>query len=242
MPGVRAGYSLRSGGVSAGPYASFNLGNHVGDDPACVQANRMQLARTLGARPVFLDQVHGTQVQSLPCPDGVQADAAWTDQAGWACCIMVADCLPILISDQRGRVVGAAHAGWRGLCGDDHGDGVIESLLTLLAAQHADASWVAWLGPCIGPESFEVGDDVRQAFVRADAGAMARFRPIPDRCGKWWCDLPGLARDRLQALGVKQIWGNDGSAAWCTHARADLYFSHRRDRVSGRMAAAIFLA
>ena len=242
MTGVRAGYSLRHGGVSASPYDSFNLGDHVGDDPACVQANRRQLARTLGVRPVFLDQVHGTRVQSLPCPDGVQADAAWTDQPGCACCIMVADCLPILVSDDRGRVVGAAHAGWRGLCGDAHGQGVIESLLTRLRAQQADAHWVAWLGPCIGPEAFEVGDDVRQAFVGAGAGVMERFRPIPQRLGKWWCDLPGLARDRLEALGVKQVRGNDGSADWCTHSRADLYFSHRRDRVSGRMAAAIFLA
>ncbi|MEY2805192.1 MAG: hypothetical protein RL657_2528 [Pseudomonadota bacterium] len=241
MPGVRAGYSLRHGGVSLAPHDSFNLGIHVGDDPARVQANREKLAQTLGVRPVFLNQVHGTQVDRLPCPDGTSADAIYTEQTGWACTIMVADCLPILISDDRGRWVAAAHAGWRGLCGDSAGTGVVENLFKHLHRQLPHAHWLAWLGPCIGPRAFEVGADVRQAFVRADAAASRHFAPIGERPGKWWCDLPGLARDRLRAQGVDRIWGNEGSQDWCTHSRPDVFFSHRRDGVSGRMAAAVFL-
>jgi YfiH family protein len=240
VPGVRAGFSLRTGGQSGGAYASFNLGDHVGDDPACVRANRQHLHQTLGVRPVYLSQVHGTRVQALPCPDGTEADAAYATQREVACCIMVADCLPILLSDQTGRVVAAAHAGWRGLCGQA-GIGVIETLLAQLRAQWPDATWWAWLGPCIGPQAFEVGDDVRQAFVATHPSATRHFRPIHGRVGKWWCDLPALARDRLAALGVNRVGGNDGSPDWCTHSRPDVYFSHRRDRVSGRMAAAIFL-
>ncbi len=242
MPGVRAGYSLRHGGVSTAPHDSFNLGNHVGDEPVRVQANRLKLAQTLGVRPVFLNQVHGTHVDVLPCPDGASADAIYTDRVGWACTIMVADCLPILISDDQGRVVAAAHAGWRGLCGDSINSGVVENLFKHLHQRLPHAQWLAWLGPCIGPHAFEVGDDVRLAFVRFDAAASRHFVPIRERPGKWWCDLPSLARDRLRALGIDRIWGNDGSQDWCTHSRPDVFFSHRRDGVSGRMAAAVFLA
>jgi YfiH family protein len=240
VPGVRAGYSLRDGGVSAGPYASFNLGDHVGDDPLRVQANRSLLRMTLGVRPVYLRQVHGWHVQLLPSPDGTEADSAYAVMPDVACCIMVADCLPILISDERARVVAAAHAGWRGLCGD-RGVGVVESLMRKLKRLHPDATWVAWLGPCIGPQAFEVGEDVRSAYAQFDASSGRHFQPLAERPGKWWCDLPALARDRLVAQGVQRIWGNDGSADWCTHSRPDLYFSHRRDKVSGRQAAAIFL-
>jgi YfiH family protein len=227
--------------MSKGAYATFNLGDHVGDDPAHVQANRNQLIRTLGVRPVFLRQVHGWDVQALPCPDDTEADAVYAHTHDAACCIMVADCLPVLFSDHKGRVVAAAHAGWRGLCGQA-GIGVIETLLAQLRDQWPDATWLAWLGPCIGPSAFEVGEDVRSAFVSAHASADQHFKPIEDRPGKWWCDLPALARDRLASQGVLRIWGNDGSSHWCTHCRPDLYFSHRRDRVSGRMAAAIYLA
>jgi polyphenol oxidase len=240
VPGVRAGHSLRGSGASGGPYTSFNLGDHVGDQKAHVQANRDLLTRTLGVRPVFLSQVHGTQVQALPCPDGTPADAVYTSTLGSACCIMVADCLPILLSDTQGRVVAAAHAGWRGLCGDQ-GLGVVETLMTQLRHQWPDAQWLAWLGPCIGPTAFEVGADVLQAFTASQASAQAHFRPIDQRPGKWWCDLAALARQRLAARGVDQVGGNDSSPAWCTHLQSDRYFSHRRDRVSGRMAAVIFL-
>ncbi len=240
MPGVRAGHSLRQGGASGGAYQSFNLGDHVGDDPHLVQANRALLHRTLGVPAVFLRQVHGTQVQALPCPDGTPADAVYASTSGSACCIMVADCLPILFSDTRGRVVAAAHAGWRGLCGQ-HGIGVIETLLTELREQWPDAQWLAWLGPCIGSTAFEVGADVWHAFTQADPRAQAHFQAVSGRPGKWWCDLAALARQRLADLGVEQVGGNDSSAKWCTVLQPDLYFSHRRDRVSGRMAAAIFL-
>ena len=240
VSGVRAGISLRGGGASGGLYASFNLGDHVGDDVALVQANRNLLTRTLGVRPVFLRQVHSTQVQALPCPDGTPADAVYTRTSGSACCILVADCLPILISDTQGLVVAAAHAGWRGLCGD-RGTGVVETLLAQLRRQWPAAHWLAWLGPCIGPTAFEVGTDVWQAFTLHQPAAQTHFRPIAERPGQWWCDLAALARQRLLNLGVRSIGGNDSSPAWCTHLQSDLYFSHRRDRVSGRMAAVIFL-
>jgi YfiH family protein len=212
----------------------------VGDLPAAVAANRRRLSDTLGVQPVFLRQVHGWGVQSLPCPNDTEADAVWTEQPAQGCCIMVADCLPVLLSDERGRVVAAAHAGWRGLCGH-HGIGVIETLMQVLRAHAPQARWHAWLGPAIGPRAFEVGEDVRQAFIAATPPSQAHFLPLPGRMGKWWCDLPGLARDRLRACGVSEVWGNDGSDEWCTHTRADLYFSHRRDGRSGRMAAVIFL-
>lgn len=240
MVGVRAGYSLRSGGVSGPPFDSFNLGDHVGDRPGDVAANRAQLAATLGARPVFLNQVHGWSVSELPCADATRADAVWTDRPGQGCCIMVADCLPVLFSDTRGRVVAAAHAGWRGLCGQG-GVGVLESLWERLQKRLPQAQWQVWLGPAIGPSSFEVGDEVRQAFVAARADAQVHFKPVQGWAGQWWCDLPALARDRLQTLGIDDIRGNDGSLTWCTHSRPDLYFSHRRDGRSGRMAAVIFL-
>jgi polyphenol oxidase len=239
--GVRAGYSLRTGGFSAAPYDAFNLGDHVGDRPEAVAANRRRLAETLGVRPVFLKQVHGWAVQALPSPDGSVADACWTDRRDTACCMMVADCLPILISDRLGRVVAAAHAGWRGLCGQQ-GHGVVEALLSNLRERHPDAQWLAWLGPCIGPATFEVGAEVRAAFCAADPQAGAHFSPLAGVPDKWWCDLPALARRRLVAQGVAQVFGNDGRLDWCTVSRPDLYFSHRRDRLSGRMAAAIFLA
>lgn len=237
---MRAGYSLRSGGFSCAPWDSFNLGQHVGDRPECVGANRLRLADSLGVRPVFLRQVHGWGVQALPCADDTEADAVLADQAGSACCILVADCLPVLLSDDQGRVVAAAHAGWRGLSGQG-GLGVIEALLDRLRQRLPRADWLAWLGPAIGPRAFEVDADVLQAFASADADAERHFHPLAGRAGKWYCDLPGLARDRLQAQGIDHILGNDGSDDWCTHSRADLFFSHRRDACSGRMAAAIFL-
>ncbi len=241
VPGVRAGHSLRTGGVSEPPYDAFNLGDHVGDRPEAVQANRRQLSQTLGVRPVFLKQVHGWGVQALPCPDGFEADACWTDQPGHACCMMVADCLPILISDRQGQVVAAAHAGWRGLCGRQ-GHGVVEALMQALRQRHPQAQWLAWLGPCIGPTAFEVGADVRAAFGDASPQSMTHFKAIEGVPDKWWCDLPALARQRLHAQGVSEVFGNDGSAQWCTVSQEALFFSHRRDRVSGRLAAAIFLA
>lgn len=235
--GVQAACSTRAGGVSAPPYDSLNLGDHVGDAPAAVAENRQRWAQHLGARPVFLRQVHGNGVVVLDAatPDGAEADACLTRERGVACTMMVADCLPVLLCDARGGLVGAAHAGWRGLAGPAGGPGVLEALVRHFEPQHT----LAWLGPCIGPAAFEVGPEVKAAFEAADPACGALFRPAG---GKWLADLPGLARRRLAALGVTRVHGNDGSEAWCTVANPSRFFSHRRDRVSGRFAASIWLA
>ncbi|HEX2543367.1 MAG TPA: peptidoglycan editing factor PgeF, partial [Ramlibacter sp.] len=232
-PGVHARCSTRGGGVSAPPYDTLNLGDHVGDDAANVAANRGLYADALQARPVFLQQVHGRGVVQLShaTVDGTEADACWTTERGLACTMMVADCLPVLLADRRGSVVGAAHCGWRGLAGEQ-GAGVLEALWNAMAPHAGNASgMVAWLGPCIGPEAFEVGAEVRAAFVEGDAQAARCFRPRGE--GKFLADLPALARRRLAALGIGSVHGNDGSTQWCTVANASRFFSHRRDRVSG---------
>jgi polyphenol oxidase len=217
------------------PYDSLNLGDHVGDRGTDVAANRKILRQAIPAKPVFLTQVHGAQVVCLTdqTTDGTVADACITDQRGVACTIMVADCLPILLTNEQGSRVAAVHAGWRGLAGCD-GDGVLESAVRCFGTQV-----MAWLGPCIGPQAFEVGADVRDAFVANDPAAKAFF--IPHASGKWMADLQGLARQRLAGLGVKEIFGNDGSQDWCTFSQLSRFFSHRRDGVSGRMAACIWL-
>lgn len=232
-PGVRAVCTTRDGGISTGPYASLNLGDHVGDDAQCVATNRAIFERAIGARPVYLQQVHGASVAALDgnTEDGVRADGCWTGQRGVACTIMVADCLPVLFATADGAKVGAAHAGWRGLAG-----GVLEGTVQAFAAE--PASLVAWLGPAIGPQAFEVGADVKEAFERRDAGASNHFKPY--REGKWLCDLPALARARLHSLGIARVHGNDGSHDWCTVANASRFFSYRRDGASGRFAAAVW--
>lgn len=268
-PGVQALCTTRAGGVSAAPYDSLNLGSHVGDDPGAVRANRARLQATLqelapGTRPVFLDQVHGDGVVHLEAttPDGVKADACTAAAPGVACTIMVADCLPVLWTHRSGAVVAAAHAGWRGLSGT-RGQGVLESVFQRFQAlaqggpaQEAiksgavppfaavAADTLVWLGPCIGPRAFEVGAEVRDAFCRDDPGAQACFVAQPQMPGKYLCDLAGLARRRLQALGVTQVYGNDGTDAWCTVTNASRFFSYRRDAAtlgsSGRLAACIW--
>ncbi|MCF8161426.1 MAG: laccase domain-containing protein, partial [Polaromonas sp.] len=184
--GVHAVCSTRTGGVSAAPYDSLNLGDHVGDDPAHVAANRAILQEAIGARPVFLNQVHGAQVVALDAftPDGTVADACLTDQPGLACTVMVADCLPVLFASVDGRRVAAAHAGWRGLAGQG-GQGILEA--TVKHMQATDI--IAWLGPCIGPRVFEVGDEVRAAFAATDPLAGGCFKPLAP--GKWLADLAG---------------------------------------------------
>lgn len=237
--------TTRAGGVSTAPYDSFNLGDHVGDSPAHVAANRVTLQTTLGVRPVFLNQVHGTNVVSLDSssPDGTVADACITDQPGVACTVMVADCLPVLFATRQGHAVAAAHAGWRGLAGHA-GIGVLEqtymhfSALALINNAQVATEVIAWLGPCIGPDVFEVGDEVQAAFARHNSLTSACFQALPS--GKWLADLAGLARLRLRALGITQIYGNDSSAGWCTVGNASRFFSYRRDRVSGRFCASIW--
>jgi YfiH family protein len=236
-PSVRALCSTRAGGASSGRYASLNLGLHVGDDPGAVQDNRQRLQAAMGVRAVFLDQVHGSTMQALSgvTPDGLPADGAYTTTTGAACTVMVADCLPVLLCDTQGEWVAAAHAGWRGLLGAK-GRGILESAVAAYSGR-GDAL-MAWLGPCIGPHAFEVGDEVRAAFLADMPQASACF--TQQLAGKWMADLPDLARMRLAAAGVGRIFGNDGTAPWCTAGNPSRFFSHRRDRISGRMAACIW--
>ena len=238
--------TTRQGGVSRPPYDSLNLGNHVGDDAAAVGRNRDVLKAAIGVRPVFLQQMHGSAVAQLQAesPDGGRADGCVVTQRGLACTIMVADCLPVLLADTAGNAVAAAHAGWRGLAGTG-GIGVVENVAHALwnALQSTPAAaagrTIAWLGPCIGPQAFEVGDEVRRAFVTQHPESSPLFRPHAP--GKWLADLQGLARLRLSALGITEIYGNDGSPGWCSAGNPSRFFSHRRDRVSGRFGACVWL-
>lgn len=242
---VRALCTTRAGGVSVPPYDSLNLGGHVGDAAGDVAQNRARLQESMGVRPVFLDQVHGTQMRELSSytPNGLAADGAYTRASGLACTVMVADCLPILLCDAQGAQVAAVHAGWRGLAGVA-GIGVLEQAverfraLALVEYGQSAIELIAWLGPCIGPQAFEVGADVRDAFVRVAPQAMECFKPLPD--GKWLADLAALARQRLRQLGITHVFGNDSSPPWCTVGNPLRFFSHRRDRVSGRQVACIW--
>lgn len=242
-PSVRALCTTRVGGVSEGNYSSLNLGDHVGDLAEHVAANRSRLADASGARPVFLRQVHGIELRLLDAtsPDGLRADACASETPGIACTVMVADCLPILVCDADGTRVGAAHCGWRSLAG-----GVLERLCESfsepLPATRAQGpvQLMAWLGPCIGPKAFEVGEEVKAAFEAHAPEAAQCFRPGAAP-GKWFADLPALARQRLRALGVTQVHGNDGSEPWCTVANPSRFFSFRRDGISsGRFAALVW--
>ena len=238
--GVQAICSTRIGGVSLSPYTSLNLGDHVQDDPQHVSQNRSLLKQQLhGARPVFLKQVHGVDVLNLELStqDGAIADACWTQKTNLACTIMVADCLPILLTDSKGTTVAAAHAGWRGLA-----HGVIENTVKTLCLQSGalPSDLLVWLGPCIGPSAFEVGAEVRQAFLQKDKTADSCFKPYRDNPNKYLADLPALARKRLYSLGVQTIAGNNSSDAWCTVHQASRFFSYRRDGVTGRFAACIW--
>lgn len=231
---VGALMSTRVGGVSVAPFGSLNLGRSAGDAPVAVDENRRCFAAALGARPVWLSQVHGARVLRLRSGAeyaALEADAAIATDPGIACTVMVADCLPVLFAAPGGRGVGAAHAGWRGLA-----SGVLEATAAALceAAACAPNELQAWLGPCIGPRQFEVGADVVQAL---GSGPHFVARPRPDGVMRWLADLPGLARERLRAAGLAQI----GGGAWCTVEDASRFFSFRRDGVTGRMAAAVWL-
>lgn len=228
-PRVRALQTLRGGGCSPAPWDSFNLGDHVGDDPVRVAANRAALRRRLPAAPAWLRQVHGTvAVDAAICPENAEADAAFARRPGVVCAVMTADCLPVLFCDRAGSVVAAAHAGWRGLAA-----GVLEATVAALGVPPGEL--LAWLGPAIGPAAFEVGDEVRAAFVAGDPAAAAAF--AAQAPGKWLADLPQLARRRLLAAGVGWIGGGE----MCTYADPDNYFSYRRDGVTGRMATLVWL-
>lgn len=230
--------STRHGGVSGPPWQGLNLGAQVGDEAGAVAANRARWARALAAQPVWLTQVHGAHVVRIGLDDlgslPATADAAWTDERGVACTVLVADCLPVLLASRDGRVVAAAHAGWRGLAG-----GVLEATLAALQAGAGvtPAELVAWLGPCIGPQEFEVGADVLQAFgARSKSAPRFVSQPRPDGSPRWRADLPGLAADRLAAAGVTQVV----FSGLCTVGDVSRFFSFRRDGRTGRMAASIW--
>ncbi len=237
QPQALALMSSRAGGHSSGPFAAMNVGDAVGDDVAAVAANRRLLAELLDSEPVFLRQVHGAQVLRLaPAHLGQspEADAAISDDPGLAVAIQVADCLPVLFAAPG--VVGGAHAGWRGLAG-----GVLENTVAALceAAGCAPQQIAAWLGVCIGPQAFEVGGEVREAFGAAAAadGTLFRYRPNAAGEPRWRADLAGLAQQRLRAAGLQQI----SQAQGCSFSEPSRFFSFRRDRVCGRMVAAIRL-
>jgi YfiH family protein len=234
---VGAIITTRHGGVSAGACATMNLARHGEDDPVAVAENRRRLDRFLPATPVWLDQVHGTTVVTLdraPLPDAPLpvADAAVTRDRGIVCAVRTADCLPVLFAARAGNAIGIAHAGWRGLAA-----GVLEATVAAMAALGAPAGdIVAWLGPGIGPGAFEVGGEVRAAFCDADPGAAPSF--APHGVGKWRADLYALARRRLAGAGISRVCGG----GYCTASDAARFFSYRRDRTPGRMAALIWRA
>lgn len=233
--GVRALATTRGGGASAPPWQGFNLGDHVGDDPHAVAANRALLRRELPAEPVWLSQVHGTRcVDAATARPGEQADASFSRSRGVVCTVLTADCLPVLFCDDAGSVVAAAHAGWRGLA-----SGVLEE--TVKAMNVDPGRILAWLGPAIGPDSFEVGPEVREAFVARHPMAGIAFRPafpgtLDETPRKWLADIYMLARIRLAAIGVERVHG--GGA--CTFKDSRRFFSYRRDGRTGRMASLIW--
>ncbi|MCE5180298.1 MAG: peptidoglycan editing factor PgeF [Betaproteobacteria bacterium] len=229
---VHAVQTTRAGGVSTGGYASLNLGDHVGDDPAVVATNRAILRLALPAEPIWLKQVHGNVLADADRAVGIaEADAAVARKSDVVCAVMTADCLPLLLCDESGTVVCAVHAGWRGLAG-----GVIEAAVA--AMKVAPASLLVWLGPAIGPQAFEVGEEVRQAFLAYDPDAQKAFVPHAAATEqKWLADIYLLARQRLGLLGVTKVYGG----GLCTFSDEERFFSYRRDGATGRLASLIWL-
>ncbi|MEN9760354.1 MAG: hypothetical protein RI906_180 [Pseudomonadota bacterium] len=245
---VKTLVTTREGGVSLGPYGTrqgrdgLNLGAYCGDSAEAVAENRRRLAGRLPSPPVWLKQVHGARVHALwdeplsnqaaGTVDEPEADAAVTNRPGLVLAVLSADCLPVLLCDHRQQVVAAAHAGWRGLAA-----GVLEATVTAMRERlRPDSRIMAWLGPAIGPNAFEVGEDVVRACTDGIVGAAHRFAPgrAP---GKWFADLPGLAVDRLRSSGVEHI----SASGLCTVSCPDTFYSHRRDRITGRQACLIWL-
>jgi len=225
--------TTRLGGVSGAPYASLNLGAHVNDDPIAVAKNRQLLSPYLPNEPVWVNQVHGIEVIDAAQSACLQnADASFTTKPNVVCVTMTADCLPVLLCDKAGTVVAAVHAGWRGLC-----DGVIEAAVNKLPVEHSEI--LAWLGPAIGPNAFEVGSEVMAQFIAKDAQAASAFQTNGN---KWLGDIYQIARQRLSYLGVTQIYGGSVNEDFCTYTDATRFYSFRRDDVTGRMASLIWLA
>jgi hypothetical protein len=228
---VKSLMTTRAGGASNAPWDSLNLGDHVGDDPVHVRANRARLRQQLPAEPGWLKQVHSARVVELGRDPNREADASFTREAGRVCAVLTADCLPVLFCDRAGSVVAAAHAGWRGLA-----EGVLEA--TVAAMQVETGEVMAWMGAAIGPQAFEVGDEVRLAFVNAHPEAETAFLPHPvSGPGKWLADIYLLARIRLNGVGVQAIYGGGR----CTFGETDRFFSYRRDGATGRMASLIWI-
>lgn len=229
--GVKAISTTRNGGVSIAPYDTLNLGDHVGDDPQSVLNNRQRLAKHLMLSDddiIWLEQVHGVNVLTLDHqpPTSYKADASYTNIPRKACAIMTADCLPVLFCSLAGNEVAAAHAGWRGLQA-----GVLEQTIQRFKAEPKNI--MAWLGPSIGPEQFEVGPEVREAFMDVNPEAEAAFKA---RDNKYLADIYLLARQRLNSLGVQKIYGGN----FCTVSQSELFFSYRREKQTGRMASLIW--
>jgi polyphenol oxidase len=230
-PHVRALVTTRTGGVSVPPYDTFNLGFSTDDDPSAVTENRRRLRSLLPQEPRWLKQVHSARVVSAESVEGrPEADASVARERGTVCAILVADCLPVLFSDREGTVVAAAHAGWRGLAA-----GVVDNTVTAMIDAGINAhDIVAYIGPGIGPDAFEVGDEVRAAYIDRDPGAAEAFSPRAR--GKWLADLPKLARRALARCGVSAVFGGN----LCTYSDPARFYSYRRDKVTGRMAAVIW--
>lgn len=226
---VKSLQTTRNGGIGVAPYHTLNLGGHVGDDAMTVAANRQLLNPYVPSEPLWLEQVHGLTVVNAAIASCLpQADASYTNHKGAVCAVMTADCLPVLLCDEAGTEVAAVHAGWKGLL-----DGVIEA--SVKSMKSPPQQLLAWLGPAIGPSAFEVGDDVRDAYIQHDAKAAEAF--VPHGEGKWLGDIYQLARQRLNTLGVTQIYGG----GLCTYTDEARFFSFRRDGATGRMATMIWL-
>jgi YfiH family protein len=241
-PQIGAFCTTRAGGVSKAPFDSLNLGRYVNDEAAAVSENRARVRALLPAEPVWLRQVHGTRVWDadlVPTEEVIEADAAVTSKANTVLTVMAADCLPVLISSPDGRVIGAAHAGWRGLL-----DGVLENTVDAMQAKTGlgdGGQYLVWLGPAIGPSAFEVGEEVRAAFhehaqKHAVPSPTEAFAAIDGKPGKYWANLYLLARQRLQSKGLTHVYGGE----FCTVRDQTNFFSHRRDGLSGRFAAFIW--
>ncbi len=226
-PGIRAASTVRHGGCSEGAYASLNLGDHVGDDSARVHENRKRVRSTLSlpCEPVWLRQVHGTRIIDAATPSDRTADGSFSACPGRVCAVMTADCLPILLCARDGRKVAAVHGGWRGLA-----DGILRAAVNTLETSEL----IAWLGPAIGPDAFEVGAEVMHRFTEHAPELDAAFRPAAG--DRWLADLYAIARLQLAALGIVECYGGE----CCTYSDADQFFSHRRDRTTGRMATLIW--
>jgi len=227
--GVRTWQTTRPGGVSSGNYSSMNLAFHVGDHPEPVVTNRGLLRSSIGLpeEPCWLEQVHGRRILNLDQDEMAAADGAVTSKIGRVLVVMTADCLPVLLAANDGRQIGVAHAGWRGLVG-----GVVQAAVGAFGCEPTEI--LAWLGPAIGPDAFEVGAEVRDAFISTDAGSADWF--ARNARGRWQADLVGLARRALNQAGVTQIFGQPA----CTLSDPERYFSHRREAPCGRMASLIW--